>query len=111
MPETPVNKEALLARLGCGQANGKSVATLAFEIGATERAIRKLREELVEDGVPVCAHPTTGYFIAATHAEVQANYDWLRGRGLHELTLAARLRTAFARFTGTDGADEPIPEL
>lgn len=110
--DTPVTQNALYRALRHGQANGKDVKTLAFEVGTTERGIRKLREELVEAGIPVCAHPQHGYFIAQTVEEVQANYDWLRGRGLHELTLAARLRSAYAQFTGLDQiADEDIPAL
>lgn len=96
MPETTVNTAALAGVLKRGAGNGQSVETLAFLLDTTPRAIRKLREELVEEGVCVCAHPSHGYFIAETAEEMRANYDWLRSRGLHELTLAARLRSAFA---------------
>lgn len=112
MPDQPVTQDALYRRLKRGQANGQDVKTLAFLVGTTERGIRKMREELVEAGIPVCAHPQHGYFIAQTVAEVEANYQWLRGRALHELTLAARLRSAFAHFTGLDQlAEEDIPAL
>lgn len=112
MSATPVTKDALKDRLQHGQANGKSVKTLASELDTTERAVRQLREELVDDGVPVCAHPLHGYFIATTHEEVNVNYEWLRSRGLHELSLASRLRAAFAKSTGLDQvAEEEISAL
>jgi biotin operon repressor len=112
MPETPVTKEALHARLGLGQASGKDVKTLAFEVGTTERAIRQLVEDLIETGVPVCAHPKTGYYIAATEAEVQATCQWLHGRAVHTLGKISRLRAAFAKSIGIDQiVDEEIPAL
>jgi biotin operon repressor len=112
MPDQPVTQNALYRHLKRGHENGQSVKTLAFLLGTEERAIRTLRNELVEAGIPVCAHPKHGYFIPQTVEEVQANYDWLRERGLSELTLAARLRSAFAQFTGLDQiADEDIPAL
>ena len=106
MPEKAVTTRSHKRVLRVGAANGQSVETLAFLLDTTDRAVRNLREELVEEGVPVCAHPKHGYFIAATRAEVDANYDWLRGRGLHELTLAAKLRAAF-----NDNGVDPITEL
>lgn len=94
--EKTVTTAALARALKRGAANGQSVETLAFVLGTTERAVRKLREELVEEGTPVCAHPKDGYYIAETWEEVEATYDWLRSRGLHTLSLASKLRAAFA---------------
>lgn len=112
MSETPVTKDALFARLARGQANGKDVKTLAFEVGTTERAIRTLVDDLIEDGIPVCAHPATGYYIPETEAEVQAVCQWLHGRAVHSMAKISKLRSAFARFTGADQiADEEIPAL
>lgn len=112
MSETPVTKDVLFARLHRGQHNGKDVKTLAFEVGTTERAIRQLVDDLIESGVPVCAHPKTGYYIPETEAEVQATCQWLHGRAVHTLGKISRLRSAFAKFTGADRlADEDIPEL
>lgn len=104
-----VTAAALQAALKLGAANGRSVEALAAQIDTTPRGVRKLRklrEELVAAGVPVCAHPKHGYFIAATRAEVDANYNWLRGRGLHELALASQLSAAF-----NDGGVDPIAQL
>lgn len=104
--EKAVTTESLRRVLLRGHTNGRSVETLAFMLDTTPRAVRKLREELVEEGVPVCAHPRDGYYIAATWEEVEATYDWLRSRGLHTLSLASKLRAAF----NPDGVD-PIQQL
>ncbi len=109
MPETPVTKDTLLARLQHGQANGKNVRTLAFEVGTTERGIRRLVDDLIADGVPVCALPATGYYIAATEAEVEANCEFLRDRAVHSFARIKRLRDAWNRMAGID--DEPLPAL
>jgi hypothetical protein len=78
-----------------GRANGRSVETLAFMLDTTPRGVRKLTDELIAEGTPVCAHPATGYYIAQTWEEVEATYDWLRSRGLHSLAKASKLRAAF----------------
>lgn len=112
VPETPVTQDALYRALKRGQANGQDVKTLAFLVGTTERAIRTLVDDLIEDGIPVLAHPATGYYIAQTEAEVQAVCQWLHGRAVHSLGKIGKLRSAFARFTGADQiADEEIPAL
>ena len=102
MPEKTVNTAALQRVLKSGSANGQSVITLAFLLDTTDRAVRKLAEELIDEGVCVCAHPSTGYYIAATREEAQATYDWLRSRGLHSLKKASQLRAA---FTGGEAVD------
>lgn len=104
--EKTVNTAALRAALKVGAGNGQSVETLACMLDTTPRGVRKLREELVEEGVPVCAHPKDGYYIAATWEEVEATYDWLRSRGLHTLSLASKLRAAF-----TNCGINPIDQL
>lgn len=93
--EKSVTTSSLQRVLKVGSANGQSVATLAFLLDTTERAVRKLADELIDEGTPVCAHPTTGYYIAQNWEEVEATYAWLRGRGLHSLAKASKLRAAF----------------
>lgn len=105
--EKAVTTESLKRVLRIGSAHGQSVKTLAFLLDTTERAIRQLADELIEEGVPVCAHPATGYYIAETAAEVQSTYDFLRSRALHSLRKASLLRAA---FTGGDNTD-PVAEL
>lgn len=107
-----VTTTSLRRVLKSGAANGQSVATLAFLLDTTERAVRRLTDELIEEGVPVCAHPSTGYYIAVTPEEVQGTYDFLRARALHGLAKASQLRSAFTRYYGADlGDDDPLPEL
>lgn len=107
--EKQVTTAALKAALKQGAANGQSVKTLTSLLDTTERAVRELREELVDEGVCVCAHPKHGYFIAITPEEVAANYDWLRSRALHTLNLASKLRAAFA--PSETGPTDPIEQL
>lgn len=104
--EKAVTTESLRRVLLTGSTNGRSVETLAFMLDTTPRGVRKLREELIDEGVPVCAHPKTGYYIAATWEEVETTYDWLRSRGLHTLSMASKLRAAF-----TNSATNPIDQL
>lgn len=103
-----VTTGALKAALKLGAANGQSVQTLVFLLDTTERSVRRLVDELIEEGTPVCAHPPTGYYIAQTWAEVEATYSWLRSRGLHSLKKASQLRAAF--HDDGDGSD-PIQQL
>lgn len=104
--EKTVNTAALARVLKRGALNGQSVVTLTFLLDTTERAVRKLAEELIDEGTPVCAHPATGYYIAQTWEEVEATYDWLRSRGLHSLAKASKLRAAF-----NPGGVDPIQQL
>ena len=79
-----------------GAGNGQSTETLAFILGINPRQVRKQVDALIEEGVCVCAHPDTGYFIAEDWAEVDRTYEFLRHRGLCSLHKAAQLRDAFA---------------
>ncbi|MDO8931850.1 MAG: hypothetical protein Q7U97_05605 [Rhodocyclaceae bacterium] len=95
MTEKQVTTAALKAALKRGAANGQDVKTLAFVVGTTDRAIRTLVDELIEEGVPVCAHPSTGYYIAATKEEVEGVCTYLHGRAMHSLKKISLLRGAF----------------
>lgn len=103
--EKAVTTESLRRVLLRGHTNGRSVETLASMLDTTPRAVRKLTDELIEEGTPVCAHPSTGYYIAETQEEVDGVADFLRQRGLHSLTKAKQLRDAFA------GVTDPIQQL
>lgn len=104
--EKAVTAEALRAALKRGAGNGQRAGHLAFALGTTERAIRNLTDELIEAGTPVCAHPSTGYFIAETLEEAQAASEFHRGRGLHSLKKASQIIAAF-----TSGGVDPITQL
>lgn len=95
MSEKAVTTAALKAALKRGKANGQDVKSLALAVGTTERAIRTLVDELIEEGVPVCAHPSTGYYIAETKEEVEATCKHLHGRAVHTLGKISKLRAAF----------------
>ena len=105
--EKAVTTAALAAVLKRGHAQGESAGSLAFQIGTTERAIRTLVDELIEAGTPVCAHPSTGYYIAETQEEIDEVAEFLRSRGLHSLKKASQLRAAFASTPFVD----PVAQL
>ena len=76
-----------------GAANGISARYLAAALGVNKREMRKLVSQCrLEDGVAFCAHPSTGYFIAVTAAELDACCAFLERRAMHSLTLQSRMR-------------------
>ena len=91
-------KAALLAVLmkHIGKAKGVSAAGLVNELGMHPasglRVIRELVTELREEGVAVCGHPASGYFIAETRDELEETCAFLRSRAMHSLVLEAKLR-------------------
>lgn len=92
--EKAVTKDSLLAKLQRGASNGQHVAALATMLDTTPRAIRNLVSELRESGHPVCAHPKTGYYIAATQEELDATCKFLHERAMHSLKLYGQLKRA-----------------
>ena len=89
-----VNKDQLLTILSrhIGRGNGITALALAECLDTYARQIRVLITELREDGVAVCGHPSTGYFIAGNAAELEETCQFLRGRAMHSLNLESRLR-------------------
>lgn len=85
---------ALLSKLQQhqGAANGITAEALAAALDTTKRQIRSLVSELRLEGVAVCGHPKTGYFIAANDSEIEDTCKFLRSRAIHSLTLESRLR-------------------
>jgi biotin operon repressor len=75
-----------------GHLNGVTAEQLALQLGIEKRQMRHLVTELRLEGIAVCGHPKTGYFIAATHEEMEETCKFLRSRAMHSLTLEARLR-------------------
>lgn len=82
-----------------GKANGITGADLAQILELKEREVRHAISELRMEGIAVCGHPKTGYFIAANPAELEETCSFLRDRALHSLTLESKLRHV------------PLPEL
>jgi biotin operon repressor len=84
------NAAALLAILSrhIGAENGVGAERLAYMLDAPQRKVRQWVSELREQGHGVCAHPETGYFVAANDEELQRYYiDFLKSRALHSLRL------------------------
>lgn len=88
------NKHGLLAILQHhqGHLNGITAEQLARELGVEKRQVRLLVTELRMDGIAVCGHPKTGYFIAANGEEIEDTCTFLRSRAMHSLMLESRLR-------------------
>lgn len=98
---TQITPETVLAELERhrGQSKGIHVKDLVMHItgelvtsDALERTVRKLVNELRMEGNPICAHPTHGYYLAETHAELEQTCNFLRSRALSSLKAYSRLR-------------------
>lgn len=100
MDSHDMDRDQLLAALRnhIGHANGVTVTALAREVlGAEptrrdERALRKLVVELRSEGHHVCAHPSTGYFLAASPDELEDTIIFLRDRALSSLQQIAAMK-------------------
>lgn len=79
----------LQGHIGAGR--GITAKGLAATSGMTEREVRAQVSALREEGIAVCGHPSTGYFIAETSAELDNTVEYLTSRALHSLRLASRL--------------------
>jgi biotin operon repressor len=96
---TKADLQAVLAREHIGRHNGIAAELLALVLGCEARHVRALVTELREQGVAVCGHPKTGYFIAQTPEELESTCQFLRSRAMHSLVLESKLRHV------------PLPEL
>lgn len=87
-------KAQVLAALAhhVGRAQGVAAHLLAAAVGIPERRLRACISTLREEGIAVCGHPASGYFIARTAEELDESCRFLRARALHSLALEARLR-------------------
>ena len=75
----------------CGKSKGISCSRLAGLLDIPERRVRQLVTELRDDATAICGQPSTGYFIAQTHEEMEATLDFLKDRALHSLKLHSKL--------------------
>jgi biotin operon repressor len=75
-----------------GRDNGITACQLAGELGMAERTLRHFISDLRDEGIAVCGHPTTGYYIADTADELERTCAFLRSRAMHSLVLESRLR-------------------
>jgi len=86
------DKVLAILRRHVGARNGIRAAALAHLAAIPERQVRHRISELREDGVAVCGHPSTGYYIAQTSEELETCCQFLRSRAMHSLVLESRLR-------------------
>jgi hypothetical protein len=114
---TATPAKALLAKLlalHVGAAQGITAAKLAAMLAIYPRQLRILITELRNEGMAICGHPSTGYFIAATAEELQDTCAFLRSRALNSLYLESRLRRMpLAQLLGQmqlDLENQPAPE-
>ena len=83
----------------CGKELGISAKRIAEVFNIHERRVRHLVTELREEGVAICGHPATGYYVAKTTKELEETIDFLKDRAMTSLTLASTL------------ANIPLPDL
>lgn len=95
---TPDHVLAALSR-HIGSARGVGVRRLASEVtglahpsAADERAVRAAIVELRRAGHHVCAHPSTGYYIAETEDELVRTCNYLYDRAMCSLEQVAAMR-------------------
>jgi len=74
-----------------GKSKGISCARIASLLDIPERRVRHLVTELRDDGTVICGHPSTGYYVANTHEELDETLDFLKNRALHSLKLHSKL--------------------
>jgi biotin operon repressor len=82
----------LLSTEHTGSARGVKAEQLALRLGLHERMLRTLISAAREDGIAICGRPDSGYFVAATAAELEDTCRFLRDRAMHSLRIEAQLR-------------------
>lgn len=94
-----------------GAVNGIHVRDLVQRITGqlinAESLERKVRDCIVElrmQGHPICGHPSTGYYLAATEEELNDSCEFLYQRAMTSLTQISRLKQrALPDFRGQLG--------
>lgn len=82
-----------------GKNNGIKATDLVAEINrhigakvCNERDLRSVVERMREEGHHICAHPSSGYFIAANSNELDVTCEFLQSRALRSLKQIAAMR-------------------
>lgn len=93
---TTVDLLLAVLRHHIGRRNGVTAATLVAEIrvrgeACNARLVRQLVTTLREKGHHVCAHPTTGYFLAETAEELTDTRRFLHHRAMSSLRQIAAM--------------------
>lgn len=71
---------------------GVGVRELARDLDCPERRVRELVTRARAEGVAICGHPRTGYYVASEPADIEHTCRFLRARAMRSLALEARLR-------------------
>jgi biotin operon repressor len=97
----PVTRDDVIAVLQThiGADAGITAEALAVELAILPRQVRGFISELRREGYAICAHPSTGYYVAQAAEEIERTCAFLRARAMHSLELESRLRRI------------PLPEL
>lgn len=95
----PLTPESVLSALSgrIGAANGITARQLAAELtgrvdASDERHLRQVIEQLRREGQPICAHPHTGYHVAASANELDRTCDYLLARAMTSLSQIGALK-------------------
>jgi len=96
----PFDKEEVLNILinHIGAKNAASAGELVREItssdsnAVSERLLRYKIRDLRLDGFHVCAHPATGYYMAANEAELNKTCEFLYDRAMASLTQVSKMK-------------------
>ena len=89
-----------------GAANGVTARQLVFHLlghfsEAGERQLRTVVEALRNSGLPICAHPSHGYYVAENAKEIDQTCLFLYHRAMTSLKqVAAMKRVALPDFRG-----------
>jgi biotin operon repressor len=75
----------------CGADKGVSASEISYMLHIPERRVRHLVTECRENGIAICGHPATGYYVARSTEELESTIDFLKERALHSLKLASKL--------------------
>jgi hypothetical protein len=100
MHEQPITAEKVLAVLAnhIGPTQGVHVNELVFELTSTasnaylERQVRKVVTELRLRGQHICGAPSTGYYMAASDADLDSTCELLYERALTSLRQVAAMK-------------------
>lgn len=98
--QTPSQLVSILSR-HIGRGNGISGKALAGVLGIETRRLRKLVTDAIEEeGIAICGHPSTGYFIASSAEELIETIEFHDHRAKHELKKKGRLTKMLADLYG-----------
>lgn len=118
-PYTPTDLAQYLYQSCYGSVNGQSAGELVEALTnnrTTPAAERQLRQAITvlreRESYPICGTPETGYYYAASAAELTASLEFLRGRAMTSLRLMAKLRRrCLATLVGQGDLGLELPTL